>query len=245
MLRKLLQHLYFPVFALTLWVQTAYAQQKKTTPAAKPKTATNTPQKNNTAPKPDTRYKRVIVNTDSIKKAQAATARTRYKIVYVNTDTVKKMKTVIDSSGFYSKRNPDVPGFDFKPLKLVLNKKPLTAILNNSYMRYPKTEQYQWHFDIYFEYKYKGKDGAPDVIEQRILNDLTTKLVQKLQSINLVHYVGYSDYDGYRDVLFYTNQKNQVQNAVDAFQRQYRSQRKINYRLESDPDWSNLTFYLH
>jgi|GEM_PF-4429949 hypothetical protein len=233
------------VTALTTWVQTAYAQQKKTTtkPAAK---STSAPQqKNNTGSQFDPKYKRVIVNSDSIKKAQAAAARTRYKVVYVNGDTPAKRKPVIDSSGFYSKKNPDVPGFDFKPIKLVLNKKPLTAILNHSYLHYPKTEQYRWHFDVYFEYKYKGKDGAPDVIEQRILNDLTTKLVQKLQSINLVHYAGYSDYDGYRDVLFYTDQKFKVQDAIDDFKAQYRSQRKINYRMESDPDWGNLRFYLH
>jgi len=136
------------------------------------------------------------------------------------------------------------PEDTFTTLQFELDGKPCLAVINKQYKDFKNKSQFPLSLFLLVNTLEKDKMGNPTEKETAIFHELQTTIIQKLSAEFTFCHVGTTTINGYRDIIFYINSKNQDKVVAVLNKLKAENQRFKSYTFEVDPEWEAVaSFY--
>lgn len=132
----------------------------------------------------------------------------------------------------------------FTTLKFELDGKPSLAVINKQYKDFKNKSQFPLSLFLLVNTIEKDKMGHPTEKETLVFHELQTSIIRKISAELAFCHIGTTTMNGYRDIIFYINSKDQdkavsVLNRLKAENKRFKS-----YTFEQDPEWEAVaSFY--
>ena len=86
----------------------------------------------------------------------------------------------------------------------------------------------------------KNQNGHPTDDEALIFNDLEDNLIATLATGTPFCYIGRTTRDGYREIMFYVDDKQRAADVMDGFIKADQFKRKVTYQVDPDKEWVSV-----
>ena len=113
--------------------------------------------------------------------------------------------------------------------------------INKSYDNYPNKKYFPWWIQVTLELKEIDDRKMPTESEAKILNELEDKIEKFVTEKHKTHFIGRVTQNGFRDIIFYVDQPRFDQNKTNNFFDQIQEIRRINFTMEKDIHWNNVS----
>ena len=140
--------------------------------------------------------------------------------------------------------DPIFPGESFSISKVTFPDGWGLATFNTKYDNYPNKLFFPWHVLIELEIVEKNDNGHPVDTEAEKLAKLEEDILTFLKSKHTVHFLGRVTRNGFRDLLYYIDKPNFIQDEVNTFCDNVMKERPINFGMENDPKWSAVSGFI-
>ena len=139
----------------------------------------------------------------------------------------------------YGPKEPVFPGELFA-ITEITDEEGFYAIanINQSYENYPNKKYFPWCVLLTVEYEEKNDDGLPTDKEAEVLNNIEDKIESYVNQKHKVHFIGRVTRKDFRDVIFYIDFPSFNQQETNQFMDEINAIRRINFRLDKDPEWN-------
>ena len=132
----------------------------------------------------------------------------------------------------------------FTTLKFEQDGKPCVAVINKQYKDFKNKSQFPLSLFLLVKTLEKDKIGHPTEKEIAIFRELQTTIIRKLSAEFAFCHVGTTTMNGYRDIIFYINSKDQDKAVAVLNKLKTENQRFESYTFEEDPEWEAVdSFY--
>lgn len=132
----------------------------------------------------------------------------------------------------------------FTTLQFEQDGKPCVAVINKQYKDFKNKPQFPLSLFLLVKTLEKDKMGDPTEKETAIFRELQTTIIRELSSEFAFCHVGTTTMNGYRDIIFYINSKDQDKAVTVLNKLKTENQRFESYTFEEDPEWEAVdSFY--
>ena len=114
-----------------------------------------------------------------------------------------------------------------------------------SYDKYPNKKYFPWFVQVTLELVDFDEQKMPTVAESNVLNDLEDKMENFIAEKHKTHFIGRITEDGFRILFFYIDTPRFNQEVTSKFFDQIQAIRKVNFNMEKDPTWNNVSAFIN
>lgn len=139
---------------------------------------------------------------------------------------------------------PLIPEENFSIFKFTTDEGLAFATIDAGYDNYPNKKYYPWYATVLLKIHDKNDNGHPTNEEAGILNDLEDRITHFLSETQVVHKIGRVTRNGERDILYYLGNPDLNQNQLKTFFDSINAIRPINFKIEKDEKWKNVSAFL-
>ena len=115
------------------------------------------------------------------------------------------------------------------------------ANINKSYDNYPNKKYFPWWIQVTLELEDVDDRKMPTASESQILNDLEDKIEAFISDKHKTHLIGRVTQNGFRDLIFYIDLPRFNQEKTNIFFDQIQEIRRVNFAMEKDINWNNVS----
>ncbi len=113
--------------------------------------------------------------------------------------------------------------------------------INKSYDNYPNKKHFPWWIQVTLELVDTDDRKMPTESEAQILSELEEKIEKFIIDKHKTHFIGRVTQNGFRDIIFYVDQPRFDQEKTILFFDQVQEKRRVNFSMEKDIDWNNVS----
>ena len=113
--------------------------------------------------------------------------------------------------------------------------------INKSYDHYPNKKYFPWWIQVTLELVETDDRKMPTENESKILDDLENKIESFISEKHKTHFIGRVTQNGFRDIIFYVDEPRFDGEKTNIFFDQVQEKRKVNFNMEKDIDWKNVS----
>ena len=118
---------------------------------------------------------------------------------------------------------------------------PALAIINTDLKSIENRSQYPYSVFIEIIPDSFNENGHPEGEEYDYLNDVEKKIIEYMEEQTQSVHVGHTTVYRAREIIFYTKEKQEVENFLDFFLQNI--ERESNFEIENDPEWENVSAF--
>jgi len=115
------------------------------------------------------------------------------------------------------------------------------SVVNKSYDNYPNKKYFPWCIQVTLELVEVDESEMPSENESQVLNQLEDKIQAFISVKHNTHFIGRITQNGFRDLIFYIDQPRFDHESTNTFFDQIQQKRKVNFNMEMDVDWNNVS----
>lgn len=132
--------------------------------------------------------------------------------------------------------NATYTGFEFE-----VEGFPALAIINSDLKNLPNRESYPYSVFIQIIPDSFNENGHPEGEEYDYLNEVEKKIIEYLEEQTASVHVGHTTLYRTREIIFYTREKEAVENFLSFFLDQI--ERENSFEVEQDREWENVSAF--
>ena len=118
---------------------------------------------------------------------------------------------------------------------------PALAIINTDLKSIENRSQYPYSVFIEIIPDSFNENGHPEGEEYDYLNEVEKKIIEYMEEQTQSVHVGHTTVYRAREIIFYTQEKLEVENFLDFFLQNI--ERESNFEIENDPEWENVSAF--
>ncbi|HEU0111653.1 MAG TPA: DUF695 domain-containing protein [Flavisolibacter sp.] len=118
---------------------------------------------------------------------------------------------------------------------------PALAIINTDLKSIENRSQYPYSVFIEIIPDSFNENGHPEGEEYDYLNEVEKKIIEYMEEQTQSVHVGHTTVYRAREIIFYTKEKQEVENFLDFFLQNI--ERESNFEIENDPEWENVSAF--
>ena len=113
--------------------------------------------------------------------------------------------------------------------------------INKSYDNYANKKYFPWWIQVTLELVDTDDRKMPTDNEAQVLNELEDKIEKFIKEKHKTHFIGRVTQNGFRDIIFYVDQPRFDQENTNLFFDKVQEQRRVNFNMEKDINWNNIS----
>lgn len=118
---------------------------------------------------------------------------------------------------------------------------PALAIINTDLKSIENRSKYPYSVFIEIIPDSFNENGHPEGEEYDYLNEVEKKIIEYMEEQTQSVHVGHTTVYRAREIIFYTKEKQEVENFLDFFLQNI--ERESNFEIENDPEWENVSAF--